>query len=61
MDDHSLAVDVADLQVSHFCATCACGIESHQWDAVEGKLCRINQTRDLPWLNISGRFRTFFG
>src|SRR5450759_3308983 len=30
MDDHPLAVDIADLQVRHFCATCACGIERHQ-------------------------------
>ena len=26
MDDHPLAVDIADLQVRHFCATCARGI-----------------------------------
>src|SRR5713101_1717687 len=47
MNDHPLAVDIADLQVRHFCATCACGIERHQQDAMEGKLCRVNQTRDL--------------
>src|ERR1700693_5583098 len=47
MNDHALAVDIADLQVRHFCATCACGIERHQQDAMEGKLCRVNQTRDL--------------
>ena len=47
MNDHALAVDVADLQVRHFCATCARGIERHQQNAMKGKLCRVNQTRDL--------------
>src|SRR5260370_39849385 len=47
MNDHALAVDVADLQVRHFCATCARGIERHQQDAMEGKLCRVDQTRDF--------------
>src|SRR5438876_8944204 len=47
MDDHPLAVDIADLQVRHFCATRARGIERHQQDAMEGKLCRVNQTCDF--------------
>jgi hypothetical protein len=47
MNDHPLAVDIADLQVRHFCATCACGIERHQQNAVKGKLCRIDQTCDF--------------
>jgi hypothetical protein len=45
MDDHALAVDIADLQVRHFCATCARGIQRHQQNAMKGKLCRADQTR----------------
>ena len=47
MNDHPLAVDIADLQVRHFCATCARGIERHQQDAMKGKLCRVDQPRDF--------------
>ena len=47
MNDHPLAVDIADLQVRHFCATCARGIEGHQQNAMKGKLCRVDQTRDF--------------
>src|SRR5882762_11949490 len=45
MNDHALAVDIADLQVRHFCATCARGIEGHQQNAMKGKLCRVDQMR----------------
>ena len=45
MNDHPLAVNIADLQVRHFCATCARGIERHQQNAMKGKLCRVDQTR----------------
>src|ERR1700730_8771226 len=45
MNDHALAVDIADLQVCHFCATCARSIEGHQQNAMKGKLCRVDQTR----------------
>ena len=48
MNDHPLAVNIADLQVRHFCATCARGIEGHQQNAIEkGKLRRVDQTCDL--------------
>src|SRR5271166_3610494 len=47
MNDHPLAVDVAHLEMCRFCAACACGIERHQQDAVEGELCRVNQSGDL--------------
>src|SRR6202050_1782976 len=47
MDDHPLAVDIADLQVRHFCAPCARGIQRHEQDAMKGKLGRVNQTRDF--------------
>jgi hypothetical protein len=49
MDDHPLAVDVADLQTGRFCAPRAGGIKRHQQDAVKGECCRVNQTRDLRW------------
>lgn len=45
MNDHALAVDVADLQVRHFGATCARGIEGHQQNAMKGEPCRVDQTR----------------
>ena len=45
VNDHALAVDVVDLQVRHFCATCACAIVCHQQDAMKGELRRVDQTR----------------
>jgi hypothetical protein len=47
VNDHALAVDIADLQVGDFFTACTRGIERHQQNAMEGKLCRVNQTRDL--------------
>src|SRR6266852_7590322 len=47
MNDHPLAVDIADLQVRHFGATCARGIERHQQNAMKGKLCRVDQACDF--------------
>ena len=47
MNDHALAVDVADLQMGHFGATRARGIQSHQHDAMKGTVRRVDQTRDL--------------
>ena len=54
MNHHPLAVDVADLQVGRFRATCAGGIHRHQQDAMEGCIRRLNQSRDFflteyPW------------
>jgi hypothetical protein len=45
MNDHPLAVDIADLQVRHLCSTCARGIERHQQNAMKGAVCRVDQTR----------------
>src|SRR5271165_7550405 len=39
VNDHALAVDIADLQMRCFCATCARGIQRHQQDAMKRKLC----------------------
>lgn len=47
MNDHAPAVDIADLQVRHFGATCARGIERHQQYAMKGELCPVDQTRHL--------------
>ncbi len=47
MNDHPLAVDIADLQARHFCATRARGIERHQQDAMKWKLCRVDQACDF--------------
>jgi len=45
--DHALAIDVADLQVRRFCASCAGGAKCHQQKAVEGIVGGLNQTRCL--------------
>src|SRR5271166_2095864 len=47
VNDHALAVDIADLQTSYFGTTCASGIECHQQDAMKGEFGRIDQPRDL--------------
>jgi len=47
MNDHPLTVDIADLQMRCFCATCACGIERHEQNAVKWLLSRVNQSGDL--------------
>src|SRR5665213_757403 len=44
MNHHPLAVDVADLQSSHFGPACSRGIERHDQDALKGRLGRIDQT-----------------
>src|SRR5208282_4301238 len=54
MDNHALAVDVTDLQMSRFCAARAGGIHGHQQDAMKGCIRRLNQSRDFflteyPW------------
>src|SRR5882672_9292635 len=47
MNDHALAVDVADFQVRHLRTTCAGGIKCHEQDAMKRHLCGIDQTCDL--------------
>src|ERR1700676_678855 len=47
MDNHPLAVDVTDLQMSRFCAACAGGIHRHQQDAMKRRIRTLNQSRDF--------------
>ena len=47
MDNHALTVNIADLQMRCFGATCPGGIQRHWQDAVEGAFCGVNQTGDL--------------
>src|SRR5271163_455948 len=47
MDNHAIAVDVPDLQMSCFCAARAGGIHGHQQDAMEGCIRGLNQSRDF--------------
>src|SRR5487761_1299761 len=54
MNHHTLAVDIADLQVGGFRAACAGGIHRHQQDAMKRCIRRLNQSRDFflteyPW------------
>jgi hypothetical protein len=46
MDNHPLAVDVTDLQMSRFGSARASGIQRHQQDAMKGELSRVDQTRN---------------
>ena len=55
MNDRPLAVDVADLQMRHFCATCARGIKGHQQNAMKGRLGCVNQTRDFVLAEYLGQ------
>ena len=55
MNHHPLAVDVADLQVGCFCATCAGGIHRHQQDAMKGCIRGVNQTRDFFLAEYPGK------
>ena len=47
MDNHPLAVDVTDLQVSRFCASCTGGIKRHEKDAMKGGIRGVDQSRDF--------------
>src|SRR6266851_2385475 len=47
VNDHPLAVDVADLEVRHLRSTSSRGIERHQQDAMKGRLCSIDKTSDF--------------
>jgi integrase/recombinase XerD len=47
MNDHPLAVDVADLEARHFCAPRARAIQRHQQNAMKGRLCRVDQSCDF--------------
>ena len=47
MNDHPLAVDVADLEMGRFRAACAGGIHRHQQDAMKGCVRGLNQSRDF--------------
>jgi len=61
MDDHPLAVDVADLQMSRFCAACTGGIHRHQQDAMKGGIRGVDQTRNLLLAEYLWKVTTFFG
>lgn len=47
VNHHPLAVDVLHLQASDFSPACSRGIQSHDQDALKGRLRSIDQTRDL--------------
>src|ERR1039457_3105230 len=47
VDDHPLAIDIANLQASPFGAACSGSIESHQQDPIEGVAGRVNQPGDF--------------
>ena len=47
VDDHPLAVDVADLQMCHLRPAGTGGIQGHQQNAIDGCLCCIDQMSDF--------------
>src|SRR5271166_3448651 len=47
VDDHPLAINIADLQARQFSTPHAGGIERHQYDAMKGSQCRVDQASDL--------------
>src|ERR1700733_3030741 len=55
MDNHPLAVDVTDLQMSRFCAACTGGIHRHQQDAMKGCIRRFNQSCDFFLTEYPGK------
>src|ERR1035438_9121539 len=55
MNNHPLAVDVADLQVGRFCAACTGGIKRHQKDAMKGGIRGVDQARYLLLAEYLGK------
>ena len=55
MNNHPLAINVADLQVGRFSAACSGGIEDHQQGAMKLRVCCINQTCNFFLTEHSGR------
>jgi len=47
MNHHPLAIDVADLEMSRFCATGTGGIHRHKQDAMKRCIRRLNQARNF--------------
>ena len=60
MDEHPLAVDIADLSVGHLRAACASGIKRHEQDAMKGDSCCIDQTSDLFWAEYLREMQNLF-
>ena len=54
VNDHSLTVDVADLQASQFGAPHPGGVERHEHDAVKGSPGGVDQASDLFWTENRG-------
>src|SRR5262249_3256617 len=61
MDEHPLAVDIADLQVGHLRAACASGIKRHEQDAMKGDSSRLDQTSDLLLAEYLREMQNFLG
>jgi hypothetical protein len=47
VDHHALTVDVTHFQVCEFGTPESCGIERHQQGAMQRRVSRINESRDL--------------
>src|SRR5271165_189469 len=61
MNDHPLAVDVADLQARQFSTPHAGGIERHQYDAMKRSQCRVDQASDLLLTENDRQLQHFLG
>ncbi len=61
VDDHPLAIDIANLQAGHFVAARSGSIESHQQDSIEGVAGRVNQPGDFFLAQYRGQVLHFLG
>jgi hypothetical protein len=61
MDDHALAVDIADLESRHLSATRAGGVEGHHQDAVEGGRSGIDESGDFLLAEYGGQATHLLG
>ena len=61
VDDHTWAIDVANLQASHFGAACSGSVEGHQQNAVEGSGRGVNELGDLRLAQHCGQAQHFLG
>src|SRR5271166_5916374 len=61
VDDHPPTINIADLQARQFSTPHAGGIERHQYDAMKGSQCRVDQTSHLLLTENDRQLQHFLG
>jgi hypothetical protein len=61
MDNHALAVNIADLESRHLGATRPSGVERHQQDAIEGGGSRVDELGDFFLAENAGQATHLLG